>query len=249
MKILTLPRHFLEQVRTYSVGSIIRWRWLARSVSPLLQGSALHVLDAGCGDGSYAFRLARRYPAATFHGLDLMEKRLDRAKERLGLEPTPNLTFALGDITRSLGTACYDLVYSIDVFEHIPDDRAALAAIAEALKPGRRLFLHTPLSPQRHWLRRFDLDHCHRDDHVREGYTVADLEEKARAAGLEPIAAHYTHGRWGTLAWEIWMLTKERLWSRIVAWPAIRILIRLELARWPVWGNCVLFEAVKAPIS
>ena len=247
MKILTLPRHYLEQVRTYSVGSVVRWHWLASSVAPLLQDSVLQVLDAGCGDGSYAFRLARRYPASTFHGLDLMEKRLDQAKERLAAEPTPNLTFALADITRSLGTACYDLVYSVDVFEHIPDDRAALVAIAQALKPGGRLFLHTPLSSQSHWLRRYDLDQCHRDDHVREGYTVVDLEEKARAAGLDPIAAHYTHGRWGTLAWEIWMLTKTQLWSRIVAWPAIRILIGLELAGWPVRGNCVLFEAVKTP--
>jgi len=246
---LPRPGQVLNQVKTYSVGAIVRWHWLARSVAPLLQNSALQVLDAGCGDGTYAFRLARRYPTSTFHGLDLMAKRLERAQERLAAEPTPNLTLALGDITRPLGTARYDLVYSIDVFEHIPDDRAALAAIAETLKPSGRLFLHTPLSPQRHWLQRFDLEHCHRDDHVREGYTVADLAEKARTAGLEPVAAHYTHGRWGTLAWEFWMLTKNRLWSRIVAWPAIRILVALELAGWPAWGNCVLFEAVKTPES
>lgn len=245
MNLATLPARVVARARTYSVGAIIRWRWLASTIAPHLEGRSAEVLDAGCGDGTYAFRLAKRYPSARFRGVDVMASRLSRGQERLAAEPTANLTLEFGDLTENQGEQRYDVIYTIDVFEHIDDDRAALAALARALKPGGRLLLHTPLSPQRHWLKQFDLDHCHRDDHVREGYSVDDLTAKAQAVGLRPAGVHYTHGRWGTLAWELWMLSKGTLWSRVLAWPAIRLLIALEFAGPHTWGNCVLFEAVK----
>jgi ubiquinone/menaquinone biosynthesis C-methylase UbiE len=245
VNLAALPRRAVTRARTYSVGVIIRWRWLASTIAPYLEGRTVQVLDAGCGDGTYALRLAKRYPRASFQGVDVMEERLARARQRLAAERPPNLAFSYGDLTRNQGEQKYDVIYSIDVFEHIDDDRAALASLSRALKPRGRLLLHTPLSPQRHWLKRFDLDHLHRDDHVREGYTVADLQEKAREVGLQPTGVHYTHGRWGTLAWELWRLTREHLWSRVVAWPVIRLLIALEFVGPHAWGNCVLFEATK----
>lgn len=245
MNPLSLPGRILSYMRVYSVGPIIRWRWLETKIAPHLEGRAARVLDAGSGDGGYAFRLARRYPRSTFLGVDVMEDRLASARKRLASEGHSNVSFEERDLTTDQGTELYDLVYTIDVFEHIEDDRTALAALACALRPGGRLLLHTPLAPQRHWLRRFDLDHCHRDDHIRAGYSVADLQEKARAVGLTPAVVTYTHGRWGTAAWELWMLTKGRLWSRIAAWPVIRLLIAFEFVGHHAWGNCVLFEATK----
>jgi len=240
-----LSERLLGRARVYPVGAVIRWDWLAEAIAPCLEGREVRVLDAGCGDGAYLFRLARRYPGATFAGVDLSEEPIRCAQARLAAHPQPNLTFALADLTHDQGDRLYDLIYSIDVFEHIPDDRAALAALARALQPGGRTLLHTPLSPQRHWLRRFDLDRCQDEDHVRAGYSVAELEAKARAAGLAPSGVHYTHGRWGTLAWELWMLAKDAGWSRAAAWPAIRLLVSLEFAGEHEWGNCLLFEATK----
>ena len=59
---------FVRQAQTYSVGVIIRWRWLERAVKPLFEAAALHVLDVGCGDGTTITRLAWRYPNSTFLG-------------------------------------------------------------------------------------------------------------------------------------------------------------------------------------
>ena len=243
-RLRTLRRRALLAV-DYHVGAKIRWRWLLRAVAPLLAEGAQQVLDAGSGNGDYAFRLARRYPQATLHGVELDADHVAACQARLRAEPLPNLTFTQGDLTEPLGTEVYDLIYSVDVLEHIADDRAALGNLARALRPGGRLLIHTPLVPQRHWLRRFDLDRCVRADHVRQGYGEAELKAKVREAGLEPTSVRYTHGRWGTLAWELWMLARWRLLAKLLLWPLAMLLIGLELACPPSWGNCILLEARK----
>jgi SAM-dependent methyltransferase len=133
----------------------------------------------------------------------------------------------------------------VDVLEHILDDRAALASLARALRPGGSLIIHTPLAPQRHWLRRFDLDNCPRADHVRQGYNEEDLQTKVRASGLEITAVRYTHGRWGTLAWELWQLARPWVLARVLLWPLAMLLISLEMAGPSDWHNCILLTATR----
>ena len=229
----------------YHVGAQIRWRWLQRALRPLLAGKALRVLDAGSGSGLYTFRLGRRYPRCTFHGIELDAAHVATCQARLQNEALPNLTFAQGDLTQPLLIEPVDLAYSVDVLEHIGDDGAALRHLAQAMRPGGRLFIHTPLIPQRHWLRRFDLERAPRDDHVRQGYLEEELRAKVRAAGLEPVCAMYTHGRWGTLAWELWQMLRWQLVPKFVLWPLAMVLIAVELLSPPAWGNCILLESRK----
>jgi SAM-dependent methyltransferase len=232
----------------YHVGAMIRWRWLARAVAPFLDGGALRVLDAGSGNGDYAFRLARRYTRASFHGVDVDAEHVSACQARLRAAPLSNLIFAQGDLTRSQGTNLYDLIYNVDVLEHIADDRAAIANLARALRPGGWLIIHTPLALQRHWLRRFDVDRCPRADHVRQGYDEQDLKTKVREADLEIASVRYTHGRWGTLAWELWQLARPSVLARTLLWPLAMLLIGLEMASPSSWHNCILLEA-KAPLA
>lgn len=235
-------RRWVLRGTDYHVGATIRWRALAAAVAPLLAGPK-NVLDAGSGNGVHAFRLAQRYPHSTFHGVELDAAHVSSCQARSASEPLPNLTFEQGDLTRPLGHAIYDLAYSIDVLEHIEDDRRVLAHLTEALRPGGRLLLHTPLTPQRHWLRRFDLERATRDDHVREGYGEAELLSKVREAGLEPLSLRYTHGRWGTLAWELWQLARWRIVAKLLLWPLAMVLVRVDGMGRLAWGNCVLLEA------
>jgi len=227
----------------YHVGAMIRWRWLQRAMEPLLSQGAPQVLDAGSGNGDHTFRLARRYARAAIHGVDVDGEHVAACQARLNVAPLSNLTFAQADLTEPLGTEAYDVVYSVDVLEHITDDRAALTNLARALRPGGWLIIHTPLAPQRHWLRRFDLDRCPRSDHVRQGYNEEDLLDKVRAAGLEISSVRYTHGRWGTLAWELWKLARPHLLAKALLWPLAAFLINLEMASPPDWHNCILLQA------
>lgn len=244
-KVVALLRAGVHNAAVYHVGVILRWRWLARSLAPLLDGKALSVLDAGSGSGRNAFRLARRYPQATWLGVEINPDQVRRCQAQVHEGQLPNLAFVQGDLTQPRDAETFDLIYSIDVIEHIAEDRLAIRNLAQALRPGGHLLLHTPLAPQRHWFRRFDLDQRVEPLHVRAGYTIDDLQAKVRAAGLEPTAVIYTHGRWGTLAWELWRLVEDhRLASSLLRIP-VEVLMAIELALPPRAGNCVLIEAVK----
>ncbi len=247
-KAAALIRAQVHNATVYHVGVILRWRWLARSVMPLLGGRALSVFDAGSGSGLNAFRLARRFPSSTFLGVEIDPGLVSRCQAQLRTEGLGNLAFFQGDLTQLQGAERFDLIYNIDVIEHIEEDRLALRNLALALRPGGRLFLHTPLAPQRHWFRRFDLNRRVQPLHIREGYAVEDLQAKVREAGLQPTAPIYTHGRWGTLAWELWRLAESRPLLSLLMRIPVELLIAIELAVPPRWGNCVLIEASK-PIS
>jgi len=229
----------------YHAGAKIRWRWLRRAMPAVLEDRPHHVLDAGSGDGTHAFRFARRYPQATFHGVELDGAHVAACQARLRQEALPNLTFAQGDLTQPLGEALYDLVYCVDVLEHIPDDEVALGHMVRALRPGGRLLIHTPLTPQRHWLRRFDLDQAPRDDHAREGYGEAELKAKVQDAGLVLMEVCYTHGRWGTLAWELWKMARWHLLAKVLVWPLVMFFIGIETTLPLTWGNCIMLQANK----
>ena len=45
---------------------------------------------------------------------------------------------------KGVRAAKYDLIGAFDVIEHVPDDRAAVAALAKRLKPGGRLVVTVP---------------------------------------------------------------------------------------------------------
>ena len=224
---------------------MIRWRWLQRAVAPFLERNAPHVLDAGSGNGDYAFRLASRYPRAIIHGVDVDGEHVTACWARLQATPLPNLTFAQADLTESLGVEEYDLIYNVDVMEHITDDRAALAHLARALRPGGSLVMHTPLAPQRHWMHQFDVERRPRADHVRQGYNEQDLQAKVQGSGLEITAVRYTHGPWGTLAWELWSLARPHLLARVLFWPLAMLLIALEMVYPSDWRNCILLTATR----
>jgi len=236
----------LARALDYHVGAKIRWRWLSRSLHPYLSVDGVRVLDAGSGNGDHTFRLARRYPTATFHGVELDASHIVRCQGRLEQEGLTNLTFSRGNLLDPLGDEDYDLAYNVDVLEHIDDDVAVLENITRALRSGGTLFVHTPLTPQRHWMRRFDLDRAKRGDHHREGYGFDELKLKALSVGLERVEMQFTHGRWGTLAWELWSLLRWRPIAKVLLWPLAMFLVVLETQVPHTRGNCVLMEATKA---
>ncbi len=88
------------------------------------------VLDFGAGHGDYALQMRN----LGFH-VDVFE-------------PDPESQKVLD--ARCLhrvddpGKSRYGAIYSLNVFEHIPDDKAALSRCFEALKPGGHLFVYVP---------------------------------------------------------------------------------------------------------
>jgi len=243
---LRRTRRWLHSLGQYHAGEQIRRGWFERVVLPhLAKLDSAQVLDAGSGNGLHAFLAARRAPKAQITGLDISATAVQDCQQRAA--ELNNLRFLIGDLTKPLGIECFDYIYSVDVMEHISDDQTVFNNLATALRPGGWLSIHTPLQPQRHTFRRFD--HYHSCGHVREGYNEANLVARLEAAGLEMVSRVYTHGLWGTLAWELWQLSRRYLVPRLLLRPLIALLIWVELHSDNAWGNCIFVTARRPTLT
>ena len=148
------------------------------------------LLDAGCGDGTLSFLLARRGWRVV--GVSSDADAIARLRERgaaLGLPPD-RIEFRFHDLARDgppspPGKTGFDAALCFDVLEHIADDRAALAAVAASLREGGRLLLTVPdrTAPP---LWGDAVLAAEAGGHVRAGYTRDELLALLREAGLGP---------------------------------------------------------------
>lgn len=94
-------------------GLVVKSLYLQRALGRSLRSGQKRVLDAGCGpEGQLATLLAARYPTCSVEGIDLYcASSGSRA----------NVMLKEADLGTLTAVSTYDLVYSIDVLEHIHD--------------------------------------------------------------------------------------------------------------------------------
>lgn len=108
----------------------LRFPWFAKRLPPL---AGARCLDIGCGGGILAESLARA--GAEVVGIDPSRESLKAARahakhERLRIEYRHGFAEDLRE------RAHYDVVFAVDVLEHVNDLGAALDTAIRALKPG-----------------------------------------------------------------------------------------------------------------
>jgi ubiquinone/menaquinone biosynthesis C-methylase UbiE len=101
----------------------------------------LHILDAGCGTGEAASRLAEMFPRATILGVDILDQSLEIARSRYA-RFAPRLTFENQSAYElKVATDTYDLVVNRHVIHSIPHPERVLKELVRVTKPGGRLHL------------------------------------------------------------------------------------------------------------
>jgi SAM-dependent methyltransferase len=113
-------------------------------VASLEVTAGMRVLDAGCGTGVLAERLALSCPNIELVGVDLSSSMLARARGRR--DWPRSFTFVEGDIDEVLAAnpAGFDRIASVNVIWTLPDPRSTLAAMTAGLRPGGRMVHTTP---------------------------------------------------------------------------------------------------------
>ncbi len=160
------------------------------------------IFDAGCGFGQYSFYCAKKFHNLSIHAIDLKREQIEDCRrffKQIGIE---NVSVTVEDLTQPLHENEFDVVLSVDVMEHIPDDVVVFRNLDRALKSGGRLLLHTPSN-----LGGSDVDSetgtSFIEEHARTGYGVDEIRTKLQAAGFEIEQIKFTYGPFGSLAWRL----------------------------------------------
>lgn len=125
-------------------------------LSELSKVSFKSIVDVGCGDGRFTQELALRFPGAKVAGVDFSRKAITLAEAMNTTaarffcadiaEGTNFLSDGGGYLTSNEGRQ--DAAVLMEVFEHIPPDRAGVfvEGVARLLVPGGLLFVTVPHS-------------------------------------------------------------------------------------------------------
>jgi ubiquinone/menaquinone biosynthesis C-methylase UbiE len=100
------------------------------------------VLEVGCGIGTDTINFARAGAKVT--AVDLSERSLEIAQKRAQIYGLNNITFIqanVEDLSQSMATSLFDLVYSFGVIHHTPHPEPALSQMSAVLRPGGTLKL------------------------------------------------------------------------------------------------------------
>ena len=196
-------------------------RWIYDRVR---EGIGQRVLEIGCGTGTItSFMLDRQLVV----GIDVVDDYVQATTERFA--DRPNVVLRRHDLTESvepLRGYRFDSAVSVNVFEHIGDDQAAMKAVYALLEPGGSFTLLVPSHPA--LLGAFDRDIGH---HRR--YTKSELRRKLEASGfvVERIRRSNPVGALGWLVnvrlLGLRQLRGTGLFDRLV--PALRLVDRVEL--------------------
>lgn len=209
-----LARMFIRWLGPLGVHARIRNAHTLRLIEGLPLPPRARVLDAGCGHAYVSFWLARHHTDWEIWGVDVDGEVIERNRRVASALGLRNLHFREGDVTTLDTAAPLDLVFSIDVLEHLDDDVGALSSWRQAVSRAGWLVLHLPL---RHQMQRRILPVFKRHiiaDHVRDEYTVEEIEAKLAQAGFTVHSVAYGFGVWGELAFELNYLFWWRPWLR-----------------------------------
>jgi SAM-dependent methyltransferase len=109
-----------------NIGNYARAQVFSRHINKIDLSKVTQVLDLGCGYGENAIMMSKALTGKDVFALDIDQRALSRirlAKNKLNLG---NLTVHEGKID-TLTVNDLDLIYSVDLFEHIPEKEMPFA--------------------------------------------------------------------------------------------------------------------------
>jgi SAM-dependent methyltransferase len=129
---------YLEHAPDWHAGDA---EWKAGKVLEMVERHGLaprSICDIGCGSGDVLAQLHERMGAGVrFEGFDISPQAIALARAKRA----PNLDFRELELSRP-SSEVFDLVLSLDVFEHVPD---YLSFLEQVKARGRHFIFHVPL--------------------------------------------------------------------------------------------------------
>jgi SAM-dependent methyltransferase len=178
----------------YGLHALAAGRFVAaRRAAP---GSALPVLDAGCGTGGLLTRLSADAPDAALVGVEYAPAAAATARAKSGR------SIAVGTVNAlPFRDGAFGAMFSMDVLCHRGvDERRALAEAHRCLAPGGMLIVNLPAY-------RWMLSAHDERVHNARRYTRGEVAEMLGRAGFARVWASY----WNTLLFPVMVLKRKLL--------------------------------------
>jgi SAM-dependent methyltransferase len=218
-----------------NVGNFARSLIFQKAIRTLPLDQIHEVLDLGCGFGEYSLMMAKTLPHAQVIGLELQSRKTDLLEKIAGLSETPNLRAHLGRIETLPSEQKFDLIYSVDVFEHILVAEMPFSPAFDRLRAGGYLLVKMPSRTQQiiapeSWFgeHKVWLD----EEHIGQEYELEDLKDRFKAEGFEIVYAQYSDGWLARLGWEVnYFCRKIHPVLQLSFLPLAKLLVRLDNLR------------------
>ncbi len=242
-KKLRWKRRLFRTVGETYIGRRVKLRYLRRMLAEIHVADRWRIMDAGSGDGVFAFFVAHQFPKATVVGLELNGTEVNVCSRLAEEEGLKNLSFIEGtpDMTDK---SSFDMIYCLDVLEHLSDDALAVRSMRDSLKEGGILLVHVP---NRYYMETDgrlvtvpDSDAWKvNPGHVRPGYTSEELQQLLTEAGLTVEKTVETQGRPISYAHRLYATVERSLLMRLLILPIIDLLTLWDERRSESHGNTV----------
>jgi cyclopropane-fatty-acyl-phospholipid synthase len=117
-------------------------RMLALSAERAALADGQRILELGCGWGSLALWMARRFPHARIVGVSNSGTQKTWIDDQAGREGLANLRIITADMNAFEAEGQFDRIVSVEMFEHMRNWRALLAKVTRWLVDDGRVFVH-----------------------------------------------------------------------------------------------------------
>ena len=161
------------------------------------------MMDAGSGFGQYSFYIARKNQLCSIDAIDVKKEQIEDCNQFFSQCGIRNVTFSIGDLTKSHASDKYDLILCVDVMEHILEDVDVFKHFHRAMKSGAMLLISTP--SDQGGSNADEHGESFIGEHVRDGYNVDDMRQKLNTAGFSKTEILYSYGWPGKIAWKLSM--------------------------------------------
>ena len=187
-------------LRTWHVRKEIR-KWAGKN------RGLRRVMDAGSGFGQYSYYMASAHPDWHVTGLDVKDEQIADCNAFFSKIGRTNVHFEVADLTRYIAAEPVDFILSVDVMEHIEEDVQVFRNFHTSLNQGGMLLISTPSDQGGSGTHEHEHDEVHGfiDEHVRDGYSFTDIENKLKMAGFSKIECRYSYGTPGKISWRLSM--------------------------------------------
>jgi ubiquinone/menaquinone biosynthesis C-methylase UbiE len=202
---LSGPRSHWQARLHHLVERVLSVYWAARAPELLSPPPAAdRLLEVGCGAGTWTGTLSRH--AAFVAAIDIRRERVRLARSDAEARQRDNIGFVVASGEQLPFCAdAFDRVISVDVIEHIPDDRQTLREVGRVTRPGGEICLTSLLEERPSYLRKVIFA-----DHLRE-YTPDGFAELFRQGGLVEVRRFYFYRLCATLAAELQQIVQPSL--------------------------------------